>query len=154
MGHCNRSSPATETKLTEMPRPVSCPVGVQVESHVKRRGDDIMGLYVANERLGDLAVPLGLGQAAESIRRENPSALVLVVSSHLSPSIRVSGSDKRSFSQIDNDALNSDASPFRVCRNLPPSHELVLVFTPLSLRLSSSISPTSRRRRRPGLLPR
>ncbi|GAA5835369.1 hypothetical protein JCM3766R1_004768 [Sporobolomyces carnicolor] len=50
-----------------------------VESHVKRRGDDIMGLYVANERLGDLAVPLGLGQAAESIRRENPSALVLVL---------------------------------------------------------------------------
>ncbi|GAA5918863.1 hypothetical protein JCM1841_002779 [Sporobolomyces salmonicolor] len=38
-----------------------------------------VGLYVANERLGDTAVPLSLEKVANAIRKERPEALVLVV---------------------------------------------------------------------------
>lgn len=50
-----------------------------------------MGLYVANERLGDLSVPLGLSTVADAIKRENPNAVVLM---------------------IDNEKLNSEECPY------------------------------------------
>lgn len=52
---------------------------VQAELHVKQQGKEILGLYVANERIGDLAVPLGLSKVADTIKRENPKAVVLMV---------------------------------------------------------------------------
>lgn len=39
-----------------------------------------MGLYVANERIGDLAVPLGLSKVADTIKKETSNAVVLLVS--------------------------------------------------------------------------
>ncbi|GAA6013242.1 hypothetical protein JCM11491_006326 [Sporobolomyces phaffii] len=61
------------------------------ETHVKQRGLEILGVYVANERIGDLDVPLALGRVADSIKRNYQHALVLV---------------------IDNEKLNSNATPF------------------------------------------
>ncbi|GAA5949606.1 hypothetical protein JCM3765_002722 [Sporobolomyces pararoseus] len=61
------------------------------ELHVKQQGKEIMGMYVANERIGDLAVPLGLGKVADAIKQENSNAVVLL---------------------IDNEKLNSEESPY------------------------------------------
>lgn len=52
---------------------------IQAEIHVKQQGKEVLGLYVANERIGDLSVPLGLGKVADMIRQDNPDALVLMV---------------------------------------------------------------------------
>lgn len=51
----------------------------QAELHVKKQGKEILGLYVANERIGDLTVPLGLGKVADTLKKENPNAVVLIV---------------------------------------------------------------------------
>ncbi|GAA6058683.1 hypothetical protein JCM10212_003371 [Sporobolomyces blumeae] len=61
------------------------------EHHVKAKGKEIIGLYIANERLGDLDVPVGLGKAADAIQRQNEHALIVM---------------------IDNVRLNSTTSPF------------------------------------------
>ena len=51
----------------------------QAELHVKKQGKEILGLYVANERIGDSTVPLGLSKVADTIKKENPNAVVLMV---------------------------------------------------------------------------
>ncbi|GAA5857194.1 hypothetical protein JCM8547_009363 [Rhodosporidiobolus lusitaniae] len=61
--------------------------GLQLaEYHTKQQGWVCLGLYVANERLGDQSVPRGVGKAAEAIRAERPELVVLVVDNEkLSP---------------------------------------------------------------------
>ncbi|GAA5870363.1 hypothetical protein JCM16303_001976 [Sporobolomyces ruberrimus] len=66
------------------------------EVHVKQQGKEVLGLYVANERIGDLSVPPGLGKVADMIRQDNPDALVLT---------------------IDNEKLNSEESPYLTYAN-------------------------------------
>ncbi|GAA5922895.1 ER membrane protein complex subunit 8/9 family protein [Sporobolomyces koalae] len=61
------------------------------EAYTKARGEEILGLYVANERIGDLDVPLGLAKVADAIKKDQPQALVLM---------------------IDNEKLNSPELPF------------------------------------------
>ncbi|GAA5988580.1 hypothetical protein JCM5350_004462 [Sporobolomyces pararoseus] len=61
------------------------------ELHVKQQGKEIMGLYIANERIGDLTVPLGLSKVADTIKKETSNAVVLL---------------------IDNEKLNSEESPY------------------------------------------
>ncbi|GAA6001758.1 hypothetical protein JCM10207_002301 [Rhodosporidiobolus poonsookiae] len=54
--------------------------GLQLaELHCRQQQWVFLGLYVANERLGDTGVPRGVAQAASAIRKERPEALVLVV---------------------------------------------------------------------------
>ncbi|GAA5894398.1 hypothetical protein JCM5296_005156 [Sporobolomyces johnsonii] len=54
--------------------------GLQLaELFVKTQQQVFVGLYVANERLGDTAIPLSLAKVADAIRKERPEALVLVV---------------------------------------------------------------------------
>ncbi|KAK4332360.1 Uncharacterized protein family UPF0172 [Rhodotorula toruloides] len=49
------------------------------ELYAKQQQLVFLGLYVANERLGDQAVPNGVQKMAEAIRRDRPEAIVLVV---------------------------------------------------------------------------
>ncbi|GAA5832291.1 hypothetical protein JCM11251_004309 [Rhodosporidiobolus azoricus] len=54
--------------------------GLQLaELYCKQQQWVFLGLYVANERLGDVSVPRGVGKAAELIRKERGEAVVLVV---------------------------------------------------------------------------
>ncbi|GAA6046944.1 hypothetical protein RTBOTA2_000532 [Rhodotorula toruloides] len=49
------------------------------ELYAKQQQLVFLGLYVANERLGDQAVPNGVQKMAEAIRKDRPEAVVLVV---------------------------------------------------------------------------
>lgn len=51
---------------------------------MKQQGWTFLGLYVANERLGDQSVPRSIGKAAERIGADRPEAVVLVVRCFLS----------------------------------------------------------------------
>lgn len=51
----------------------------QAELYAKQQQLVFLGLYVANERLGNQAVPNGAQKMAEAIRRDRPEAVVLVV---------------------------------------------------------------------------
>ncbi|GAA6047271.1 hypothetical protein JCM3770_001860 [Rhodotorula araucariae] len=49
------------------------------EIHARNQGQVLLGLYVANARLGDTAVPHGVQRAADAVRRQRSEAIVLVV---------------------------------------------------------------------------
>ncbi|GAA6036916.1 hypothetical protein JCM8097_006352 [Rhodosporidiobolus ruineniae] len=54
--------------------------GLQLaEVYAKQQQWAFLGLYVGNERLGDVSVPRSIGKAAEAIRKEKVEAVVLVV---------------------------------------------------------------------------
>ncbi|BGP21672.1 uncharacterized conserved protein encodedby sequence overlapping the COX4 gene [Rhodotorula toruloides] len=57
----------------------TCPSYEQAELYAKQQQLVFLGLYVANERLGDQAVPHSVQKMVESIRRDRPEAVVLVV---------------------------------------------------------------------------
>ncbi|GAA5941102.1 hypothetical protein JCM3775_001306 [Rhodotorula graminis] len=65
--HWSELSPAMEAGLA------------LAETFAKQQGAVLVGLYVANERLGDVRVPHGVQRAADAVRSQCAEALVLVV---------------------------------------------------------------------------
>lgn len=55
-------------------------VPAQAQIYADQQGLTFLGLYVANERLNDLAIPHGAQRIADALRKERPQAFVLVVS--------------------------------------------------------------------------
>ncbi|TNY21059.1 hypothetical protein DMC30DRAFT_416358 [Rhodotorula diobovata] len=49
------------------------------ETFARQQGAALVGLYVANERLGDMRVPHGVQRAADAVRSQCAEAIVLVV---------------------------------------------------------------------------
>lgn len=52
----------------------------QAQLYADKHGLVFLGLYAANERLGDQAIPHGAQKMADALRKERSNAFVLVVS--------------------------------------------------------------------------
>lgn len=101
----------------------SCPFSphltfLQADLYAKQQQLVFLGLYVANERLGDQALPHGVQKMAEAVRKDRPDAVVLVVrfQSAFAAPVPVC-TDMRRTCQIDNEKLAS-GEPALVVRRL------------------------------------